>query len=44
MNNMSRPSRSRQARRNGREAINVEEVNLNYLVNLDDHEASEAAI
>jgi len=39
-----RPSRSIQARRNGREAINIEEINLDYLVNLDDHEASEAAI
>jgi hypothetical protein len=39
-----RASRSRQARRNVREAINVEEINLDYLVNLDDHEASEAAI
>jgi len=41
---VARPSRSTQARRNGREAINIEEINLDYLVNLDDHEASEAAI
>ena len=44
MNNLPRPPRNRQARRNNRDAINVEEVNLDYLVDLDNHEASEAAI
>lgn len=42
VNNLSRPAR--QARRNNREAINVEEVNLDYLVDLDNHEVSEQAI
>ena len=42
VNNLGKPAR--QARRNNREAINVEEVNLDYLVDLDNHEVSEQAI
>ena len=42
VNNLGRPAR--QARRYNREAINVEEVNLDYLVDLDNHEVSEQAI